>query len=166
MTSSARLISPRLAGSDRDRIAGRRPGLRGHRGMALLPATPISVSYHQPRGGKKIATAVLESFPSCPIPEIARLGRTLRAWRDAVPGLLHHRAGQQRRHRSRQRHHRAPPPHRPRLPQPPQLPTTDDLGRRTTHPPESPMSPFDEPRHQRHHYHLKGAARVSKPKPQ
>ena len=31
--------------------------------------------------GKKIATAVLESFPSCPIPEIARLGRTLRAWR-------------------------------------------------------------------------------------
>jgi transposase len=31
--------------------------------------------------GKKIATAVLKSFPSCPIPEIARLGRTLRAWR-------------------------------------------------------------------------------------
>jgi transposase len=25
---------------------------------------------------------VLESFPSCPIPEIACLGRTLRAWRD------------------------------------------------------------------------------------
>jgi transposase len=32
--------------------------------------------------GKTIALAVLESFPSCPIPEIARLGRTLRAWRD------------------------------------------------------------------------------------
>jgi transposase len=32
--------------------------------------------------GTKIATAALESFPSCPIPEIARLGRTLRAWRD------------------------------------------------------------------------------------
>ena len=31
--------------------------------------------------GKTIALAVLESFPSCPIPEIARLGRTLRAWR-------------------------------------------------------------------------------------
>ena len=25
---------------------------------------------------------MLESFPSCPVPEIARLGRTLRAWRD------------------------------------------------------------------------------------
>jgi transposase len=32
--------------------------------------------------GRKIALAVLESFPSCPITEIARLGRTLRAWRD------------------------------------------------------------------------------------
>ena len=34
-----------------------------------------------PEGGK-IALAVVESFPSCPIPEIARLGRTLRAWKE------------------------------------------------------------------------------------
>ena len=33
------------------------------------------------RQGKKIALGVLESFHNCPIPEIARLGRTLRAWR-------------------------------------------------------------------------------------
>lgn len=33
------------------------------------------------REGKKIALGVLESFHACPIPEIARLGRTLRAWR-------------------------------------------------------------------------------------
>jgi transposase len=32
--------------------------------------------------GKKIALAVVESFPSCPIPEISRLGRTLRAWQE------------------------------------------------------------------------------------
>ncbi len=31
--------------------------------------------------GKKIALQVLDSFHTCPIPEIARLGRTLRAWR-------------------------------------------------------------------------------------
>jgi transposase len=31
--------------------------------------------------GKRIAAQVLESFHSCPIPEIARLGRTLRGWR-------------------------------------------------------------------------------------
>jgi transposase len=32
--------------------------------------------------GRAIAEKVLESFPSCPIPEIARLGRTLRAWKE------------------------------------------------------------------------------------
>ena len=35
------------------------------------------------RKGKKIALKVLESFHTCPIPEIARLGRTLRSWRSA-----------------------------------------------------------------------------------
>jgi transposase len=35
------------------------------------------------RAGKKIAITVLDSFASCPIPEIARLGRTLRKWRHA-----------------------------------------------------------------------------------
>ena len=34
-----------------------------------------------PIEGRRIATRVLDSFPSCPIPEIARLGRTLNAWR-------------------------------------------------------------------------------------
>lgn len=33
--------------------------------------------------GRQIAAQVLDSFPSCPIPEIARLGRTLNQWRDA-----------------------------------------------------------------------------------
>ena len=31
--------------------------------------------------GKKTALSIVESFPSCPIPKIARLGRTLAAWR-------------------------------------------------------------------------------------
>jgi transposase len=31
--------------------------------------------------GRKIALSIIDSFPSCPIPEIARLGRTLAAWR-------------------------------------------------------------------------------------
>jgi transposase len=33
--------------------------------------------------GRQIAEKVLASFPSCPIPEIARLGRTLKQWREA-----------------------------------------------------------------------------------
>ena len=32
--------------------------------------------------GARIAEHVLDSFPSCPIPEIARLGRTLKQWRE------------------------------------------------------------------------------------
>jgi len=41
-------------------------------------------AFHTPNlaEGQQIAERVLDSFPSCPIPEIARLGRTLRAWRE------------------------------------------------------------------------------------
>jgi len=34
--------------------------------------------------GRRIAETVIASFPSCPIPEVARLGRTLRSWRQQV----------------------------------------------------------------------------------
>ena len=35
--------------------------------------------------GRRIAEKLIAGFPSCPIPEVARLGRTLKAWR---PQLL------------------------------------------------------------------------------
>ena len=76
------------------------------------------------RAGHKIAAQVLESFHTCPVPEITRLGRTLRSWSaqflayfttgrannggtEAVNGIIE-----------------LPPPHRPRLPQPEQLPAS------------------------------------------
>lgn len=34
--------------------------------------------------GRSIAEQVIASFPTCPIPEVARLGRTLRAWRSQM----------------------------------------------------------------------------------
>jgi transposase len=34
--------------------------------------------------GRRIAEKIIASFPSCPIPEVARLGRTLRQWRSQV----------------------------------------------------------------------------------
>jgi transposase len=34
--------------------------------------------------GRQIAEKVIAGFPSCPIPEVARLGRTLKAWRQQV----------------------------------------------------------------------------------
>jgi transposase len=43
-----------------------------------------SIYHAVPTTGRQIAQKVLDSFPSCPIPEVARLGRTLRAWRAQV----------------------------------------------------------------------------------
>ncbi|MHA3946257.1 ISL3 family transposase [Cellulomonas bogoriensis] len=42
--------------------------------------------YHQPTpaAGKKIAETVIATLHTCPIPEVARLGRTLRAWRTQI----------------------------------------------------------------------------------
>ena len=37
-----------------------------------------------PAQGRAIAHRVIEAFPTCPIPEVARLGRTLRQWRSHV----------------------------------------------------------------------------------
>ena len=34
--------------------------------------------------GRRIAEKVIASFPTCPIPEVARLGRTLRAWKAQI----------------------------------------------------------------------------------
>jgi transposase len=61
------------------------------------PTWEVSLAWHcyqqlrsayttaNPTTGRKIAETVISSFPSCPIPEVARLGRTLRAWK---PQLL------------------------------------------------------------------------------
>ena len=40
-------------------------------------------AHPDPAKGRQIAEQVVDGFPSCPIPEIARLGRTLRQWKDA-----------------------------------------------------------------------------------
>ena len=41
--------------------------------------------FHQdtPAQGRRLAAHLIERLPTCPIPEIARLGRTLRKWKDA-----------------------------------------------------------------------------------
>jgi transposase len=43
-----------------------------------------SIYHASPAQGRRIAEKVIASFPTCPIPEIARLGRTLKAWRQQV----------------------------------------------------------------------------------
>ncbi|XAS69714.1 transposase [Micrococcaceae bacterium Sec5.7] len=45
----------------------------------------VRAIYHaRAEKGRELVTQVLSSFPSCPIPEIARLGRTLRNWKAAI----------------------------------------------------------------------------------
>lgn len=46
--------------------------------------------YHQPShaDGRRVAKKILSSFPSCPIPEIARHGQTLNRWRNAFLGYF------------------------------------------------------------------------------
>ena len=53
--------------------------------VAYQCAQQVRAAYHQASHaqGRVIAEKILASFASCPIPEIARLGRTLAQWREA-----------------------------------------------------------------------------------
>ena len=48
--------------------------------------------FHQatPTQGQRLAAHLIESLPRCPIPEMARLGRTLRKWKDALDAYFDH----------------------------------------------------------------------------
>jgi transposase len=53
--------------------------------VAWQCAQLLRSAYHQKNlaDGRRIAQRVVDTFHTCPIPEIARLGRTLRRWKDA-----------------------------------------------------------------------------------
>ena len=53
--------------------------------VAYLLTQQVRDVFHQatPAQGRHLATRLIERLPTCPIPEIARLGRTLRKWKDA-----------------------------------------------------------------------------------
>jgi transposase len=60
------------------------------------PTYEVTVAWHayqrlrsiyqadNPAEGRRLAEQVIGSFPDCPIPEVARLGRTLRQWKQHV----------------------------------------------------------------------------------
>ena len=54
--------------------------------VAYLLTQQVREVFHQdtPAQGQRLAVRLIESLPACPIPEIARLGRTLRKWKDAL----------------------------------------------------------------------------------
>ena len=58
--------------------------------VAWQCAQQLRSVYHQPShtDGRQVAERILGSFSSCPIPEIARLGRTLKQWKEAFLGYF------------------------------------------------------------------------------
>ena len=56
-----------------------------------------------PAQGRRLAARLIESLPACPIPEIARLGRTLRKWKDAFLAYFDTARASNAPHRSHQR---------------------------------------------------------------
>ena len=53
--------------------------------VAYLLTQQVREVFHQdtPAQGQRLAARLIKRLPACPIPEIARLGRTLRKWKDA-----------------------------------------------------------------------------------
>jgi transposase len=58
--------------------------------IAWQCAQRVRAVYHAdtPAQGRELAEKILAGFPTCPIPEVARLGRTLKQWRDAFLGYF------------------------------------------------------------------------------
>jgi len=55
-------------------------------GVAYHCAQQVREVFHQdtPAQGQRLAARLIQRLPACSIPEIARLGRTLRKWKDAL----------------------------------------------------------------------------------
>ena len=60
--------------------------------MSMSPSFTGQVRevFHQaiPAQGRRLAARLIERPPACPVPEIARLGPTLRKWKDAFLAYL------------------------------------------------------------------------------
>ena len=88
--------------------------------------------FHQdtPTHGRRLAARLVERLPACPIPEIARLGRTLRKWKDAFLAYFDTGGASNGPTEAINGHYRAGQTHRQRLPQPHQLQTPNAPHRR------------------------------------
>ena len=58
--------------------------------VAYRCAQQVRSAYHQDThaAGRAVAETIVATFASCPIPEVARLGKTLRQWRMAFLGYF------------------------------------------------------------------------------
>ena len=105
--------------------------------------------FHQatPAHGRRLAAHLIQRLPACPIPEIARLGRTLRKWKDALDAYFDTGGASNGPTEAINGHYRTRQTHRQRLPQPHQLPTPNAPHRRRPrclHPHSTLKSPSSE----------------------
>ena len=100
--------------------------------VAYHCAQQVREVFHQaiPAQGQRLAAHLIESLPRCPIPEIARLGRTLRKWKDAFLAYFDTDGASNGPTEAINGHYRTRQTHRQRLPQPHQLPTPNAPHRR------------------------------------
>ena len=103
--------------------------------------------FHQatPAQGQRLAARLIQRLPACPIPEIARLGRPLRKWKDALDAYFDTDGASNGSTEAINGHYRAGQTNRQRLPQPHQLPTPNAPHRRRPrcfHPHPTLKSPF------------------------
>ena len=100
--------------------------------VAYLLTQQVRDVFHQatPAQGQHLAAHLIQRLPACPIPEIARLGRTLRKWKDALGAYFDTGGASNGPTEAINRHYRAGQMHRQRLPQPHQLPTPNAPHRR------------------------------------
>ena len=83
-----------------------------------------------PAQGQRLAAHLIQRLPACPIPEIARLGWTLRKWKDALDDYFDTGGASNGSTEAINGHYRAGQTNRQRLPQPHQLPTPNAPHRR------------------------------------
>ena len=100
--------------------------------VAYLLTQQVRDVFHQdtPAQGQRLAAHLIESLPRCPIPEIARLGRTLRKWKDAFLAYFDTDGASNGPTEAINGHYRTRQTHRQRLPQPHQLQTPNTPHRR------------------------------------
>ena len=133
---SAIFCAPRATGSPHaNKNASVRPSWQMRRISVLKSPTftgQVREVFHQdtPAQGRRLAAHLIESLPACPIPEIARLGRTLRKWKDALDAYFDTAGASNGPTEAINGHYRTRQAHRQRLPQPHQLPTPNAPHRR------------------------------------
>lgn len=100
--------------------------------VAYHCAQQVRDVFHQatPVQGQRLAARLIERLPTWPIPEITRLGRTPRKWKDAFLAYLDTGGASNGPTEAINGHYRTRQTHRQRLPQPHQPPTPNAPHRR------------------------------------